>query len=189
MSNIQYIPIVNLPNNNIQFGSQINNPINNNLFYESQINELKRQLNEEKNKNQILFNENLQLKQKINNLNVNITNYTNQIMLLQNELLKYKNNFTNTPINYSITSIKPGEKIMAINFVSMGIQEIGHYALACKNTDLFVRLEEQLNNDFPQLKNHETYFMVNAKRIKRFKTLDENKIKNKDIINIFIMDS
>ena len=110
-------------------------------------------------------------------------------MLLQNELLKYKNNFNNNQINYSITSIKPGEKIMSINFVSMGIQDIGHYSLACKNTDLFVRLEEQLNNDFPQLKNHETYFMVNAKRIKRFKTLDENKIKNKDIINIFIMDS
>ena len=146
-------------------------------MYESQINELKRQLNEEKNKNQILFNENLQLKQKINNLNVNITNYTNQIMLLQNELLKYQTNFNNfnnfnnfsNPFNNTINILKPGENILSINFVSAGIQDIGHYSIACKNTDLFVRLEEKLNNDFPKLKNHETYFMVNAKELKDLK--------------------
>ena len=45
---------------------------------------------------------------------------------------------------------------MAINFVSIGIQDIGHYCLPCKNTDLFVRLEEKLNNDFPQLKDYQT---------------------------------
>ena len=77
---------------------------------------------------------------------------------------------------------------MAINFVSMGIQDIGHYCLPCKNTDLFVRLEEKLNNDFPQLKDHEIYFEVKTKRIKRFKTLDENKIKSNDIVNIFLID-
>ena len=111
-----------------------------------------------------------------------------QIKLLQNELLKYQSNINNTQTNYSITSIKPGEKIMAINFVSMGTNDIGHYAIPCKNTDLFVRLEEILNNDFPQLKEHETYFESNGRRLKRFKTLDENKIKNKDIINIFLID-
>ena len=70
----------------------------------------------------------------------------------------------------------------------MGTNDIGHYSLACKNTYLFIRLEEILNNDFPQLRNHETYFEVNGRRIKRFKTLDENKIKNNDIINIFLME-
>ena len=113
----------------------------------------------------------------------------NQIKLLQNELLKYQSNINNIQTNYSITSIKPGEKILAINFVSMGTNDIGHYAIACKNTDLFVKLEEKLNNDFSQLKEHETYFESNGRRLKRFKTLDENKIKNNDIINVFIMDS
>ena len=77
---------------------------------------------------------------------------------------------------------------MTVNFVSMGINDIGHYSLPCKNTDLFVRLEEKLNNDYPQLKNHETYFEVQTRRIKRFKTLEENNIKSNDIINIFIAD-
>ena len=77
---------------------------------------------------------------------------------------------------------------MTVNFVSMGIQDVLNYSLPCKNTDLFVRLEEKLNNDFPQLKEHEIYFEVKTKRIKRFKTLDENKIKSNDIINLFLIE-
>ena len=113
----------------------------------------------------------------------------NKIKLLENEIQKMKsnNNYENQTDN-TINILKPGEKIMAINFVSMGIQDIGHYNIICKNTDLFTRLEEKLNNDFPILKEHETYFESNGKRIKRFKTLDENKIKNNDIINIFLID-
>ena len=70
----------------------------------------------------------------------------------------------------------------------MGFQEIGHYSLACKNTDRFIKLEEKLNDDFKQLNNYETYFMVNGQRIKRFKTLDENNIKSNDIVTIFLID-
>ena len=114
----------------------------------------------------------------------------NQIKLLQNELLKYKsnNNFYNQS-NNTINILKPGEKIMAINFVSMGTNDIGHYSIPCKNTDIFIRLKEKLNNDIPQLKEHETYFESNGRRLKRFKTLDENKLKSNDIIKVFIMDS
>ena len=70
----------------------------------------------------------------------------------------------------------------------MGNQDIGNYSLPCKNTDLFVRLEERLYNEYPQFKNYETYFEVRTKRIKRFKTLEQNNIKTNDIINIFIIE-
>ena len=93
------------------------------------------------------------------------------------------------PDHYEITSINPGEKIMTVNFVSMGVNDIGHYSLVCKNIDLFVRLEERLYKDFPQLKEYETYFEANTKRIKRFKTLEDNTIKNNDVINVFIIDN
>ena len=167
------------------------------------ITDLKRQLNEEKIKNQNLINENNILKNNINNLNNNInylnnqiTNYINQIQLLQNQINNYQNNYQNNLNNNSnnynyinAESVRPGEKIFAVNFVSMGFQDIGHYCLPCKNTDKFVRLEEKLNNDYPQLKEHETYFLVNGRRIKRFKTLDENNIKSNDIINVFVIDA
>ena len=131
------------------------------------------------------------LNNNINNLNNQITNYINQIQLLQNQINNYQNNLNNNlnNINYiNAESVRPGEKIFAVNFVSMGFQDIGHYNLVCKNTDLFVRLEEKLNNDYTQLKDKETYFMVNGRRIKRFKTLDENQIKSNDVINLFLID-
>ena len=97
---------------------------------------------------------------------------------------KSRNN--NTKLNRNITYINPGEKIKTINFVSIGVNDIGHYSLPCKNTDLFVTLEERLYNDFPQFKEYETFFMVKGKRIKRFKNLDENNIRNNDVVSIFI---
>ena len=119
----------------------------------------------------------------------------NKIKLLENELNKKNNeiqqllgNNKNIQGKYKITSINPGEEIMALNFVSMGSNDIGPYNLVCKNIDLFVRLEERLYEDFPQFKEYETYFEVKGKRIKRFKTLEQNKIKTNDIINIFTID-
>ena len=178
---------------------QTNNNLSNSDFI---INDLKRQLNEEKIKNQNLINENNILKNNINNLNNNInylnnqiTNYINQVQLLQNQINNYQNNYQNNLNNNSnnnnyinAESVRPGEKIFAVNFVSMGFQDIINYSLVCKNTDLFVRLEEKLNNDYTQLKDKETYFMVNERRIKRFKTLDENQIKSNDVINLFLID-
>ena len=154
--------------------------------YEIQINELKRQLNEEKNKNQKLMEENNNLKNLIQKYEITIKSLKDEINKKNIEIEQYK---LDKQSDDYITSIKPGEKIMSINFVSMGNNDIGHYSLACKNTDLFVRLEERLYNDFPQFKNYETYFEVNTKRIKRFKTLEENNIKNKNIINMFIIDN
>ena len=127
----------------------------------------------------------------INNLNNRINNYLNQIQLLQNQLNNYQSNLNNSQLNNYIkaSSVRPGEIIFSVNFVSMGFQDIGHYSLVCKNTDIFVRLEEKLNNDYPQLKDKETYFLVNGNRIKRFKTLDENNIKSNDVINLFLIDA
>ena len=132
-----------------------------------------------KNKNIILNNDNNSLKEKIKILENNLKAKNNE---LQN--LLSKNNNSNI-INYKITSINPGEEILAINFVSNGVKDICNYNLICKNTDLFVRLEERLYQDFPDFKNYETYFEVNTRRIKRFKTIEENNIKNNDIINVF----
>ena len=121
-----------------------------------------------------------ELKKKIKSLENDLIQKNNEIQ----QLLSQNNNKD----KYEITSIKPGEKVMCINFVSMGNQEIGHYGLVCKNTDLFIREEERLYEDFPNFKKYETYFEVNGKRIKRFQTLSENNIKDKDIINIFIIE-
>ena len=185
----------------------------NNLSYESQINELRIQLNEERNKNMQLDGQLKILMQQINFFNTQLNEEKNKNQLLNNKLNQMtfqinmlqkqlneertKNQYNGYQMqmmnqnnyNLDITSINPGEKIMAINFVSMGNQSIINYALPCKNTDLFVRLEEKLYNDFPKFKDYETYFEVRTKRIKRFKTLDENDIRSNDVISVFIIEN
>ena len=187
-SNQMYNNLNNMPSNNILINSQ-NNFQSQIINYQNEIKELKRELNNEKNKNIILKNENATLQNKINILYNENASLKDKIKLLKNFLasknIEQQKLLSDTILNNKITSIKPGEEIISVNFVSMGNNDIGHYSLICKNTDLFVRLEERLYEDFPEFKNYETYFEVNTKRIKRFKTIDENKIKSKDIITVF----
>ena len=187
-SNQMYNNLNNMPSNNILINSQ-NNFQSQIIIYQNQIKELKRELNNEKNKNTILKNENATLQNKINILFNENKTLKDKIKLLENFLasknIGQQKLLSDTILNNKITSIKPGEEIISVNFVSMGNNDIGHYSLICKNTDLFVRLEERLYEDFPEFKNYETYFEVNTRRIKRFKTIEENNIKNNDIINVF----
>ena len=71
--------------------------------------------------------------------------------------------------------------------MSQGTNDIYNYSMICKNTELFVRLEERLYDDFPQFKKIETIFTVDTRRILRFQTLDENQIKRNDIISLFVV--
>ena len=69
----------------------------------------------------------------------------------------------------------------------MGIQDITNYSLECKNTDLFVTLEERLLDEFPEFKKYDVYYLVNTKRVKRYLTLDKIKLK-KWFISIYIIE-
>ena len=170
----------------------------------NEIDNLRRELKEEKNKNK-------KLQDTINNLNNTINQlkqehytefekYKKKINKLTEKnkelekLLEEKNKeindyifkLSNSSNNEQLISVKTGDKIIAVLFMTQGSQDIFNYTMACKTSDLFVRLEERLYHDFPKYRNYETFFMVNTRRIFRFKTLEENKIKNNDIISLFI---
>ena len=75
-----------------------------------------------------------------------------------------------------LNEIKPGEKIIAALFISSD-QKIT-YAISCKNTTPFVRIEEKLYEEYPEYKDTENHFIHNGNVIKRFKTVEENNIKS-----------
>ena len=173
--------------------------------YESEIKKLRDELNKEKNNNKALKIENKKLNDIINSMKKENIDLTNKIKVLESQLNKLRldlqNNKSNNNININnslkidsnnindlIVPLLPGEKIMTLIFNTQGTQYIVNYGLSCKKANLFVRLEEILNNKFPDLKKHDTYFEVNTRRIKRFQTLEENGIKNNDVINIFLID-
>ena len=108
----------------------------------------------------------MQYKEKeIKSLNTQLSNKIN-------ELYKIKNNNN----DYLFNVINPGEKAIAALFISSD-QKIT-YAISCKNTTPFVRLEEKLYEEYPEYKETENYFLHNGSVIKRFKTIEENNIKS-----------
>ena len=151
----------------------------NNKKLEKIINSLKQENKDLKNK----------LEKEINKLKENLKLLENELNTKNNEIKNYILEINDLKENKNqITSIKPGEKIFAVLFMTQGNNDIFNYAMTCKNTELFVRLEERLYDDFPKYKKLETIFMVDARRILRFQTLDENKIKRNDIISLFVVD-
>ena len=87
----------------------------------------------------------------------------------------------------SLENIQPGQKILAIGFTSCD-QKINNVILPCKDSELFVRIEEKLYNEYSEYKEKETYFVVDGNKIKRFKTLKENNIKSGSIIMLNIIE-
>ena len=69
-----------------------------------------------------------------------------------------------------------GEKIISVLFTSSDYKVT--YSLPCKDTTLFVKMEEKLYEEFPEYKETDNYFLVNGNKVKRFKTIKENNIKN-----------
>ena len=175
---------------------EIKEEIKKEISNNNEIEKLKRELETEKKKNKQLQDTINQLKQ---NYNIEIEKYKKDINKLVEKnkelekLLEEKNKeindyifkLSNSNNNEQLISFKPGDKIIAVLFMTQGNQDIFNYTMACKSSDLFVRLEERLYHDFPKYRNYETFFMVNARRILRFKTLEENGIKNNDIISLF----
>ena len=143
------------------------------------ITELNSLLSEEKIKNNEL---NEKLKKFVEKNKIK-GNYSSEI----NELYKVINN-NNTKIEELKEKLEryplellPGEKMMSIIFSSLK-QDI-NCSVICKNTDLFVNVEVKLYKDYPEYnEGEENYFTVNGRKILKYKNLEENGIKNSDVI-------
>ena len=125
-------------------------------------------INQLKNKNQALQLE-------LNSQNIKIQNLNNELNKLS------KKSSGSSRLEYC----KPGEKIMAISIMSLDGKV--NYAISCKNTDIFVKLEEELYEEYPEYKDVNTYFTSGGNTIKRFKSIQENNIKNHDkiLLNVY----
>ena len=146
--------------------------------YKNKINELENKIKKLeliiKEKDNII-NEYNKIKELKNISNINY-NYINRIKELEKEIEKYK----------AYYSLLPGEKLIAIKFIS--IDKKINFNTVAKNTDNFTKIESTLYEKFPKYKETENYFLVNGKKLNKHKTLDENKIKDNDILTLGIFD-
>ena len=100
-------------------------------------------------------------------------NYTT-ISLLQKQLDQKEKMLKNVDLNKNQKFIE-GD-IMSINFISSDNKL--NYSIGCISTDIFVTIEEKLYKEFPEFRETNNIFLANGQEILRFKTVEENKIKN-----------
>jgi len=138
---------------------------------EKKLIEKENNITEEKLKNEELINK---IKQYENNSGECSLN--NRIFELENELNKFK--------SYCLS---PGEKLISVEFISKD-QIINNFIAVAKNTDKFLKLEEILYEKYPNYRGSDNYFIFNGNKVKRNKTLEENNIKDNDILALAIND-
>ena len=110
----------------------------------------------------------------LNSNNLNIIELMKKLELKENELKELKSLL---PFD-----ISKEDKLMTIIFTS--IDENILCSCICKNTDKFKRLENLIIEQYPEyMKVHEYYFIF-KKKIEKDRTLEENLIRNNDIIII-----
>ena len=141
------------------------------------INDKENIINEKTSKIDVL-NEKMQEVISFDNKNAKICELFEKLDMKQNEINKIKSKF---PFELS-----EEENLMTIIFVSCD-QKI-HYSVICKNTDKFTRIEHLLYEKYPEYINSENYFILNGNKINKYKTVEENNIKNSDIITLNTFD-
>ena len=53
-----------------------------------------------------------------------------------------------------------------------------HYHIPCVNTDIFAEVEEKFYKECPIYRETNNVFLLNGNEILRFKSIEDNKIKN-----------
>jgi len=128
-----------------------------------EIKSLEKKLSEEHVKNKEL-NKIVQYQNKIKNPEKYIKELENEI-----ELFKKYYKFS------------PNEKLISVEFIHS--PDIDHTIIA-KNTDEFLKIERELYEKFPNYINSENDFLLNGNKINKYKTLEENNIRNNDILTL-----
>ena len=81
--------------------------------------------------------------------------------------------------------LKKGEKLISLIFISK--EEDIYQSFICKNSDIFSKIEYLFYDKYPEFREKENNFFVNRLnrlKVKKNKSLEENKIENDDIILI-----
>jgi hypothetical protein len=152
-----------------------------NISLNEKIKNLEKLLENERKKN---INNNMNINELINMKNN--SSYLAKILELKEKLESKDNEIKEIKSRYPVELLK-GEKLMSIIFVSL--DQTIHYSIICKNTDQFSTIESKLYKEYPQYMNSENFFVTKGNKINRFISLEENGIKDNDIITLQSFDN
>ena len=173
--------------------------------------EMENELNLEKARKQKLYQEIISLKNMINIKNNEINDKNDIIADLKTKVKDMKDLLSNSSNNTKVMELMEKlvikeealkkmehevkemkskypfeifeeEKLMTVNIICVN-PNITH-SIICKNTHKFIYLENILYEKYPELTESENFFMCNGAKVNKYKTLEDNKIKDNDIINL-----
>ena len=148
-----------------------------NVKFLKRINELENLLTSERNKNKKLEEEIALLRKEKSNDNTKDLLFQKYL-----EIEELKKKIGRFPFE-----LNKDEKLMTVKFYST-VPNIPYYCIITKNSEPFINLEKKLYEKYKESKNPLNYFIANENIIDKFATLEENKIKDNDIINIYLYD-
>ena len=125
------------------------------------------------NLQQQLFQANLTINSNISN-NINEEKYKKEINDLKSRLSRYENNI----------EVNLGDLVL-INFES-GDSQIRR-GIQCMKNEIFAEVKEKLYKFYEEFRDTNNTFIANGNCIKRFKTIEENNIKNGDKVLLEII--
>ena len=115
---------------------------------------------------------------KVNNtINSEVKNALVQIVEKENKIKELELKLSRYPFE-----LNEGEQLMTI-IIKSNDNKV-NVPILCKNTFKFNRVEEKLYELFNEYIEKDNIFTLNGNKINRNKTLEENKIKDRDIIII-----
>jgi len=154
--------------------------INNNLSLEEE-------LKEEKDKNKKLQEKIEQYESLINELLNKSNNELNANEVIQGFLKKDKEiEILKQKLSRFPFELSEGEELYSLIFTS-GDHKI-HHSIICKNTSKFSSIQSQLYDEYPDYSETNNLFTVRGNKINRNKSLEDNNIKNNDIIELHVID-
>ncbi len=152
---------------------------------------LKDELIKYKKENESLKNKinklNAELNNKTTNINSNIDINTNSIISSLNEIIKSKDKEIND-LKSQRTNNEKKEKlfkfddIIVINFSSF--DKNINCGIKCLKTDTFAEVEEKLYQKYKKYRETDNHFVINGKKILRFKKICENNIRDGDNVHL-----
>ena len=92
--------------------------------------------------------------------------------------MKNKENQLNDIISRFPFELSNNEYLMVVNFKLKN----NNFSSICKNTDQFIIVESLIYKKYPEYEDIINLFLVNGRQVKRFRSFEENGIKNNDII-------
>ena len=159
---------------------------NENFNLKTEIEKLKKENLDLQNKmqynNKIINN----FKNELNNINNNnkINDLKNEIMLKEKEIKNLKNHLNNNNCNKTVNY----NDIIVVQFTSTD-QKIINRGIKCLKTDTFAQVEEKLYQIYEEFRETNNTFMANAREVLRFKTMNDNNIKDGDTIQLMVFNN